>query len=105
MRSWAAGLGLALLAVQGAQGQEDSGPDSIDEIFPNVRGQKTVTELLQEGYEIVDYELVTIRVNRFQAQERALLVKGASLYSCTFRVERNERTNEPEKVSICVPVR
>lgn len=74
---------------------------------PPLKGQKTITDLLKEGYAILDYELVTVRINRFQAQERVLLVKeqAASVYTCTFQISRNEARDEPEKISVCVPVR
>lgn len=66
---------------------------------------KTISDLLEDGYEILDYELGTIRVNRFQIIERALLVKDASVYTCTFNVQRNEESGQAEKVSRCTPVR
>ena len=67
--------------------------------------QRTMPDLLADGYEIVDYELGTISINRFQVVERAMLVKGASVYTCSFRVERDEASDEPEKRSICTPIR
>ena len=66
--------------------------------------QRSMIDLLKDGYQIADYELGTISINRFQVAERALLVKGASVYTCAFRVERAEAGAEPTKRSICTPI-
>ncbi|MGF1607648.1 MAG: hypothetical protein ACFB22_15060 [Rhodothalassiaceae bacterium] len=83
--------------------QEDL-PDGVPDALEPVAGQRTISDLLKDGFEIVDYELGTIRINRFQVVERVLLVKQVEVYTCTFQVGRNERTDQPEKQSLCVPV-
>lgn len=93
---------ILVLTVSAAGATQQSFSDDVPD---PVAGTKTITELLEAGYEIIDYELGTISINRFQVVERVMLVKRASVYTCSFRVERNEVSQEPEKVSTCVPVR
>ena len=93
--------------LAGASAQEtdrDAMPDGIPDAVAPVAGQTTISDLLARGFEILDYEMGTIRINRFQIVERVLLRKDAKVYTCTFRIERDEAADAPKKVSICVPV-
>lgn len=92
------GWAIFLACLAGGAARAQDGPRQP------VAGEQTISRLLAAGYEIVDYEVGAIQINRFQIVERVLLVREASVYTCSFRVERDPATDEPRKVSICTPV-